>query len=344
MKTKILLFTTMALMAVTSNAKIWRVNNNNAISADFRSLQAAIDSVDANDTIYVEGSSISYAATDESSFFITKALTIIGPGYFLGENDSTLFLKTPATLSNRISILPDAEGTTIKGLIIPNAYIGASNITIIRNYIQGDCRLATYFHGDTAKNILISNVIFNGNYFKSAISDWPATAINSFFTNNIIATIELHGGGNTITNNTLTKNSLYGFSGSVNGFSIVTENANISNNICLGKIYTGYNTSTYPVEWISANNTLNNNFTNINASDHYIGETENAPDKQYMLKADSPAIGAGVNGEDCGAFGGIEPYVLSGLPPIPHIYELSAPLQGSAHTGLPVKIKVKTQN
>jgi hypothetical protein len=32
----------------------------------------------------------------------------------------------------------------------------------------------------------------------------------------------------------------------------------------------------------------------------------------------SPGLGAGFGGTDCGIFGGAEPYVLSGIPPIPN--------------------------
>ena len=63
-------------------------------------------------------------------------------------------------------------------------------------------------------------------------------------------------------------------------------------------------------------------------------------DGQWKLIAGSTAIGAGVNGEDCGMFGGSNSYVLSGLPAIPAIYFFTAPAEGGNQ--LPVKIKVKS--
>ena len=69
----------------------------------------------------------------------------------------------------------------------------------------------------------------------------------------------------------------------------------------------------------------------------------NVPDKAYKLNPTSSAKGAGVGGIDCGAFGGNDSYVLSGLPAIPHIYDIVAPTSGSATSGLAVKVKVKTQ-
>jgi hypothetical protein len=40
-------------------------------------------------------------------------------------------------------------------------------------------------------------------------------------------------------------------------------------------------------------------------------------------------------------YGGVSPYVLSGLPPLPRIYEASIPGAAYSGEGLPVTIKVK---
>jgi hypothetical protein len=69
--------------------------------------------------------------------------------------------------------------------------------------------------------------------------------------------------------------------------------------------------------------------------------TGNSTDGQWQLKTGSPAIGAGLSGEDCGIFGGNTPYHLSGLPATPSIYLLSSPAASNGPT-LPVTISVKT--
>ncbi len=89
------------------------------------------------------------------------------------------------------------------------------------------------------------------------------------------------------------------------------------------------------------------NVTNIEPDSvfvDYTGSLGYSTDGKWQLKEGSPAIGAGENGIDCGAFGGTSPYVLSGLPAVPHIYEAIVPTSGSAASGLPVTIKVKSQN
>ena len=66
-------------------------------------------------------------------------------------------------------------------------------------------------------------------------------------------------------------------------------------------------------------------------SDVYIGwptPGSYSSDGRFKLKDDAPAIGFGIlagSSVDCGAFGGPAPYILSGMPPVPSIYELEAP-------------------
>lgn len=67
-------------------------------------------------------------------------------------------------------------------------------------------------------------------------------------------------------------------------------------------------------------------------------------DGKWQLSASSIFKGVGFGGADCGIFGGAEPYVLSGIPPIPTIYSLTAPAVGEKNTGLPIQIKVKSNN
>ena len=61
-----------------------------------------------------------------------------------------------------------------------------------------------------------------------------------------------------------------------------------------------------------------------------------------ILGAPSPAIGAADDGGDCGIFGGAEPYVLSGLPAVPAIFEFDSHLTGTSSGGLNVNVKVKS--
>ena len=67
----------------------------------------------------------------------------------------------------------------------------------------------------------------------------------------------------------------------------------------------------------------------------------NAPDSAFLLAPTSPAIGAGPNGTDCGAFGGDDPYVLSGTPGGPFIHHFDVTNSTAPNTGVNVMTKVK---
>jgi len=132
----------------------------------------------------------------------------------------------------------------------------------------------------------------------------------------------------------------------------------ISNNAIMGKVHTFYSThynnilmwGTYNagIGDINSNNlcgetqypAINGNQQNVDMTTVFEDYTTYI-DNGYLLKAGSPAIGAGVLGVDCGAFGTNDPYVLSGMPPIPAIFDVEMD-QSIGTTTLPVTIKAKS--
>ena len=99
----------MCLSFFGAGAKSWRLSNNPAVKADFSTFQAAHDAAAAGDTIYVDGTgeNLSYGHAA-----VTKKLIIIGPGYFLNENDSTQANKIYARLYSMV-IESSAAGTEV---------------------------------------------------------------------------------------------------------------------------------------------------------------------------------------------------------------------------------------
>ena len=71
----------LALAASTLSGAVIRVDNKDGSSADYGTLQAAIDAAVAGDTIYIAGSADSYGFV-----LTTKRLDFVGPGYLLGQN------------------------------------------------------------------------------------------------------------------------------------------------------------------------------------------------------------------------------------------------------------------
>jgi len=319
-----------ALTTVNSSGKIWRVNNT-GIPADFTTIQAAHDAatVMAGDTLQIEPSSVSYGTLTS-----TKKLIIIGPGYFLNENPNQQANPTTA-ISGKLVLNSGSGGSVITGLTLAHTdyphEINTGNITLSRNYFSdSDITLSA--------SSSFSDVIISGNFGIRVIRSGSGLSliINVFILNNVMSgsnfNIQFSG---TLANNVIRSSAM-----SISNFII-------KNNICTDRqsqaVFVGSN-NTISNNISAANNGLptgNGNLNGVDMSTVFVGASENSTDGQYQLKTGSPAIGAGLSGEDCGIFGGNTPYHLSGLPATPSIYLLSAPTNSNGPS-LPVTISVKT--
>lgn len=295
-------------------AKTWRVNNMDS-SANFQSLDDAIAGVTAGDTLYLEGSPTMYKLSNP----LTKKVAIIGPGYFLEENPNTLQSKLDARITADSYIYLLVAGISIEGVYLNNmAYIGADNITLKRCYLQ-----AVSFTKQI--NTVINNTTIIQNYCNKGI-DGDNIANNALICNNIFK--DAYSNLNYFRNSTIENNTGYKYS-SIAAFSFTNNTGcKIKNNIAKVGSY---------------NNQcdISNNFEASTVD--YITQTGATTDGKWQLSEISNLNTAGTNGSQVGAFGGSSPYVLSGLPSVPHIYEIDAPNTASAVSGLNVTIKIVTE-
>jgi hypothetical protein len=320
---------------LSANATSWRVNNNTAIDADFSNLITAIDSVNVGDTLYIEGTQFSYG-----DIVLDKKLVLIGPGYFLDQNDSTQVNFNPAKLHDLI-IDQDAVACEIYGLYI-TGYIrmDASNVIFARNHYDPS---SSYDGFALAFNNPISNCVITQNFLWKLNANPNSIALNMLITNNYIS--------HALTLNDDCSATIFN---NVVGREITAHNSVVKNNILYDDHYTsGYFGDNSVFEYNIANVQDNSmppgvgNISGIDPNDVFVdydGSLGFSEDAKWQLKEGSIAIGYGENGVDCGCFGGTSPYVLSGLPAVPHIYEAIVPTSGSAACGLSVTIKVKSQN
>lgn len=312
-----------------TNAKIWIADANPGdIGADFKTIQAAHDGASAGDTIYAIGSAQSLG---DATF--TKKLVIIGPGYFLSENQNLQASPFSAKFED-LTFDAGSEGSIITGCEIQGFLnIKTSNISIIRNYIS--CPFIYMFRG-------IGNLYIQQNYINPSSSISAPTVIHTdenvgpiYITNNYISSsnsssIDMHKSANAIIENNV-------ITGDINCY-----NSTFQNNIITGSFYgTGNGIFNNICNKDQFSNT-NGNIPNTDTSKIFINT--GSTDGKFQLKANSPARGAGVNGVDIGMFGGVNPYVLSGVPSIPSIYYFTAPFYGSKSQGLKVRIKAKVNN
>jgi len=330
MKNLLFLMVISALMCNSLTAQhLHRVNNNDYIDADYATLQAAVSAASNNDTIYVEGSSTEYEGAT-----INKPLTIVGPGFFLGENPKTQANIVEATFNSPIIFSNGSAGSIIMGckLAFVELTISVSDITVIRNYLYD-----VIFDG-TSNNILLAQ-----NYIYRRIIAEDGVLTNTIVSNNII-----RGRINSETTSTLLNISNNVFWSTNYDFPINCYNATIQNNILTlvdATIVTNTGNNISFNILAAAGTNANGNQYNIDMTSvfaDYDGLLGLSTDGKWDLKAGSPAIGNGSGGADCGAFGSVLPYVLSGVPNLPHIYETNVPGSATTESGLQVTIKVKS--
>jgi hypothetical protein len=338
----------------TSNARVWRVNNTPGVVADFTDMPAAMasSSVVNDDTIYVEGSGTNY-----STFLLTKRLTIIGTGYFLSGANSNTGLQNNPNASTIATVYIDtlSSGSKLMGLNFSNSVAsnnpgnsgggtaqGADNITISSFRIGSTLVLG---FGSPFAGADYTGWIINKCYVVNSANMSARPLKNCEFTNCIFSLVfDLSNAGNI---NNLVRNNV--FRSSIN-----LQNNYFSNNIITGNTFTSINTTIRNNSCIGAAAAgfalfvgSNGNVDAQTDANIFQGLAGNSTDGQWRLKAGSQAIGTGetVSGitPDRGAFGTADPYILSGIPPIPTIYALTVPASvATSATTMPITISTKS--
>lgn len=346
-------FFLLSLLAISLSlpAKVLNVNNNPGIEADFDDLQEAINdiAVEDGDTLLLHGSTASYG-----SISIIKKVAIFGPGYFLVDNPNTQASLSSAVIG-AVTINPQGSGSQLSGLIIQIRgnvgvaieIIDASNILISRNFIDAVAsRFGNAFGiriNGSSNGIIVSqnyiNTVQTGGGGTGYCISGAASISNTLVSNNIITgevcfslnnaevrnntASTIKGGGLTLC---FIENNIFNFTDALSA-----TNSTISNNVITGDFFSN----------------TNGNQVEVPVFELFIGFPDNpvgySDDRRFESKPESPALGSGQdplgNVTDCGAFGGLSPYKLSGVPRIPTIYFLGIPTSVNSGQPLPVRIK-----
>lgn len=314
-------------------ANVFRVNNNLPTDKNqkiYNTIAAAHSDalVMAGDTLMIEGSGTVYA-----DITLTKRLVLIGPGYLLTQNPQTQASSAQAVVSN-ITIQPAAAGTVLIGLTFSDYYssnlpsIQGNNVIIMRCYLPHGIQIL-----GNVNNIQILQNYLSGSNIANYYSDDKFTGVT--VKNNIISSINISSPINS-------QRSFDAVEGNIFLNSISLTASTFRNNIIVNKSATVNIVSSNIQNNLVSNNQLSGNGNQTyNDTQLFIGNTGNSPDGQYKLKPDSPYKLAGYNNTEPGIYGGSQPYVLSGIPPIPSIYEFTADGFASKQSGLQINIKVK---
>jgi hypothetical protein len=318
---KVILLAAIALSCILAtspaNAKIWRLNNT-GIQADFTTVQAAHDNilVQPGDTLHLEPSPTSYGNLSGMS----KRLTIISTGNFLAENPGTQFSNN-AGFMNYVTFANTgtATGSVFHCNMTYMTLHYADSVRIERSSISSVTGLDIGQNSDN--NIIINNYISNLSVGASK---------NTLIANNIFQAhlTTTNQSSSTIINNILQATS-------TNSTSITIQNAIFRNNI-INKSRP-YNFTNCTVENNISFNTAfpagGGNQTGISMATIFV-DPNSTVDNGFVLQTAiaNPAKGAGVNGVDCGAFGGSTPFKLALQPAIPAIYNMVIPATVSGNT------------
>lgn len=303
--------------STNANAAAWRINNDVTKKAHFTSINEAMSSADvvAGDTLYLDPGCV-----NTSTHTINKQITLIGTGY----------ASTGIQIATVGTLVITAAHVKVEGVYISGGLtLRADYITIERCKIKGrisndsnsnsmyatfrQCRIYNYVEGQgtthtATQGWTIENCIINSNNSEGTV--WGL--YNPTITNNII------WNESTSTSSSYYPSALRNISGGV-----------IRNNILLNVKNTRAKTLWSVENSIVQHNVLSQDEATMASTypDNTcldMGYTDALPllftldsetsQYRYRLKEDSPARGAGIDGEDCGVFAGSYPFVDNGYP------------------------------
>jgi hypothetical protein len=323
----------LCISVLSAHATIRRVNNRTGITGVYTTAQAAHDAALAGDTIMLEPSPYNYGNLN-----VTKKLVVIGTGFFLTENPETQYKdawpSTLGTVTFAKSGAVTSEFSQLMGVSCTGAVtVNVSNIILRRNYFQAVVNITIVSDPvafvTVAENFLTRSLSLSSNTHDIVIR-------NNIFVFSYGTTGSISGG---VAYNGLFMNNVivgtYYYSAYLN-----FDNFLVQNNITsYTSFYVNYNSYSNNIADNTSFGYQNGNMQNIGLSQLILGA--GTTDGQWQLKPGSLAIGAGNGGVNCGAFGGPNPYVLSGLPPVPATYFFNI---GDPSSPYNVQVKVKSHN
>jgi hypothetical protein len=351
MKKQILISTFFACLSMSAFARIWRVNNNAGINADFTTLGAAITAANSmgGDIIYVEPSATSY--DENTTILVDKQVKIVGNGAFLAGKG--LQVNTNESKFNNTTITFDvgSEGSFIYGITADAFNINAAvhTITIQR------CKTNSVFILSAGNTISLLENWVSGN-----IISVGAGAISPFYIKNNIIAGYIYIKTDDVT--TIENNTVVSTSSALilnNAPSVAVINNILKSGVGDPSVLDGtgaiYNNN------ISSDNAIpntNGNQRSVDIATVLVALPFNS-DSDAQLKvpispATNPALNTGMysNTDDIGAFnngsysnGAIRPsFVLGLIPPYPTIYALSGPTAPVITPTMNVTISTRSNN
>ncbi len=369
MKKIIGLFLLLPLLSRAQNS--YTVSNRPGLTANFATLQGAVDSVPAGSTLYLFPSPIDYG-----NVRISKKVLIVGTGYMLELNSLPYtHPNTEGVTLSSVYFMPGSDNSYIEGLQITGLTLNSGSfyrvmLDNVNNVTINRC-MADIWSTFPGGNIVVqtknsSNCTFSQCY----LSTFNLQAIthsggefyielgngsqNLQFKNNLFDDRSTNGGftfnhnvdprnyGTVIfTNNTFncdiytTNFCNYTY---LNNFFITTDFSGTTTPQSSGMTGPAGFNITNAVNLFPANS---NNVQGVSIDSIFVSSQfgYHSFDQGWQLQPNSFARHYASDGGEVGAFGGYQPYVLSGIPNFPFIYSLDQQSDSSKRGNILVHIK-----
>lgn len=334
----------LALSATTVSAKTWRINNDTRKQANFKDINAAMASADVadGDTLYLDpGCVLSSKQT------ITKAVTVIGTGYFLPNGlvgakiNADLYIKAAGAKMNAVTITGivyiENDNITLERCMlnyrIQRSGVTRYGLTVLQCYIN--CSKGYSSIEGEFRNAIIKNNIIRNQYRKDSYAA-IYNVHDSEISYNYLVTESCHSSYISDVINNITNSQIY---------NNIIKHGSYPDRI-FANTASDYNNSFYNNVVTAAEGTYSNvsNIVWLGSADMSTVFAEGTDDAAYHLKEGSPAKGAAADGGDCGPYGGATPYVEGGKPLYhPFINDVTVsvkPVNGK----IKLKLNAKMQN
>ena len=295
----------------------------------FATAQAAHDAAASGDIIYLEPSSQSYG-----DLICVKPLTIIGNGYLHAQRTPLLTADPRPSVVDVVSFRGGSAGSRITGVtILSRMMVNANNIVVERNRFTGGNGLnigAEVFAGFT--NVIITTGIIRQNLVETSLTFRMSggTSVSNMLVDNNIITGNIDGGVSVNLNGVLISNNVVGNRAGNGGGVIDVDNCVLKNNIvtrATAVVTLRSNAFSNNLGTGTQFGTASGNQQNVALSTIFGSAT--GTETQFEIAVGGPADNTGESGTDCGAFGGGRPYVLSGQPNVPAIFEYAQTVSGT---------------
>ena len=367
---KILLFlSAWPLIVVAQNS--YTISNIAGVTANYASLQGALDSVPDGSILYLFPSTVSYGGA-----VVKKKVAIYGTGFLLEQNAPPA--TTPNTYGVNLQYLDIKQGGS-------SSYIEGIQFNNINFAQVPTLPVGTPLQIDSAANVIISRCGFfphGGGYFITTNTTYNTIIRDSYFdlnesgegnnsnmlNDNSSGSTGLQFRNNIITNRrvnmgfgayNILPNSDISFIN--NTFVVRMASSNFQNMKYVNNIFVDTDTTAAvsPAS-VYLNGEVHHNVTNrttlfspqsfntqgINPDSVFVysGFGFFSEDQQWQLRSNSFVNTYATDGLACGAYGGDNPYTLSGIPHLPNIYSLTIARDTTKRGNVLVHIKAKASN